>query len=213
MTDTSTSNAMTTDGPLTAANDHASIDPRSFPAGLETTPAGSGEHRTPNGAAPVAAGLTGITVEALKETLQATGYRVELFQADDLVFLRSATGGLPFEIRLVNALPGSDSYADITFVTLFAVNGAFPHDLLNQWNRSRRFARLFLDRPNSTNEFLVLCMDVSLAGGVASHYLSTKIMIWDALVHQLVSWLRHELPQVGAPQAIASDQPGNEARA
>lgn len=86
------------------------------------------------------------------------------------------------------------------------MNGAFPHDLLNQWNRSHRFARLFLDRPDGNTEFLVLCMDLSLIGGVSRDHLRTQIVIWDALVQQLVGWLREEIPRVAAAQPASSDQ-------
>jgi hypothetical protein len=154
-----------------------------------------GGGQAPSGVA-AAATLHAISGDALKEILQAAGYRVDVLLGQGITVLRSATGGLGFEVRLINPVAGGDSFVDMTFVTHFAVEGTFPVDLLNQWNKSRRFARLFLDRPESEGEFLVLALDLSFAGGVSADHVRAHIAIWDTLVHQLVAWLREELPKV-----------------
>ncbi len=78
-------------------------------------------------------------------------------------------------------------------MVLFAIQGAFPSDLLNQWNRTHRFGRLFIDRTMPDREFLVLSLDVSVVGGVTTAFLRHKLLIWDSLMRQLVPWLREEL--------------------
>ena len=85
------------------------------------------------------------------------------------------------------------------FVALFAVRGAFPLDLLNKWNRTHRFGRLFLDKAGPEQEFLVLSLDMSVAGGVSPTYLRAQVEIWDSLVQQLVPWLREELSKITTP--------------
>ncbi|MGO4683754.1 YbjN domain-containing protein [Hyphomicrobium sp. 2TAF46] len=146
--------------------------------------------------------LLGVTSDDVKDTLQAAGYRVEVLTADGMAVLRSATAGLPFDIRLGNQLPGPEGrHLDMTFVALFAVRGVFPEKLLNDWNRTRRFARLFLDRATPDQEFLVLGMDVGIAGGVSTQYLRAQMEIWDALVNQLIAWLRTALPTAVEPAA------------
>lgn len=156
--------------------------------------------------------LASFTPDGVKDALQSAGYRVEVLEANGISVLRSATGGLPFDIRFLNRRPGSeDQHLDMTFVALFAVRGAFPEKLLNEWNRSRRFGRLFLDQPVPGQDFLVLGMDVVCAGGVTPPYLRAHIEIWDALVHQLVGWLRHALPTAIEPTAKDGVGPGAQA--
>lgn len=146
--------------------------------------------------------LLGVASDDVKDTLQEAGYRVEVLTANGIAVLRSATGGLPFDVRLGNRLPGSDErHLDMTFVALFAVRGVFPEKLLNDWNRSRRFGRLFLDQATPDQEFLVLSMDVGIAGGVSAQYLRAQMEIWDALVNQLIAWLRTALPTAVEPTA------------
>lgn len=152
--------------------------------------------------------LSALTREGVKDALQSAGYRVEVLAANGVTVLRSATGGLPFDVRFGNRLPGTDDrHLDMTFVALFAVRGAFPEKLLNDWNKSRRFGRLFLDQPAPDHDFLILGMDVVLAGGVSESYLRVQIEIWDALVHQLGGWLRLALPTAVEPTTKESVGP------
>lgn len=137
----------------------------------------------------------GLTLEDLRAYIQNAGYRAEIVQEGSQEFLRSATNGLPFDIRPGNKFgPGSNRFADVAFVTLFAVRGTLPMELMNSWNRGRRFGRLFVDEPAQT--FLVFCMDVAVAGGVTRDQLRAQIEIWDGLVQQLVPWLREEIAKL-----------------
>lgn len=156
--------------------------------------------------------LTELNMEALRDLVQGAGYRVEMQNEGQMSFLRSATNGLPFDIRPGNSFAGGgERFADVAFVTLFAVRGTLPLDLVNRWNRSRRFGRLFLDTPVAGQQFLVFCMDVSVAGGVAPRQMLAQIELWDSLVQQLIPWLREELSKItpaidttsGAPVADA----------
>lgn len=147
--------------------------------------------------------LFAVSGGTLKEIMQAAGYRVDVLPGDGIVVLRSATGGLGFEIRLMNSAGSEARFADATFLTHFSIEGTFPLELLNRWNKSRRFARLFLDRPEAGSEFLVLTCDLSFAGGVSPDHVRAHIQIWDVLVHQLVAWLREELPKVAPTVASA----------
>ena len=69
---------------------------------------------------------------------------------------------------------------------------------------SRRFARLQFSPP-----FLVFCMDVSAAGGVAPNYLRAQIEIWDRLAQDLIAYLRDELRKLGAPNSTGSAPQAN----
>lgn len=138
--------------------------------------------------------ITQLTLDHLRDVLQQTGYRVE--EATDPVanvpYLRSATGGLAFDVRPGNRLP-DDSFVDVAFTAVLQVQGELPLDLVNRWNATRRFARLQLSQP-----FLVFCQDVSVAGGVMPNHLRAQIEIWDRLVQELIAYLRDELRQLSA---------------
>lgn len=154
-----------------------------------------------------------MTLETLRDLLQDAGYRVETVAEGRARFLRSATSRFAFDIRPGNSVVGSaDHFADIAFVALLAVQGTLPLDLVNRWNCTRRFGRLFLDQSIPGQDFLVLSMDVSFAGGVTLQQLRAQIEIWDSLLQQLVPWLREELSKIApkidtAPRSAAEDRP------
>lgn len=150
--------------------------------------------------------LTHIAPEDLAETLRDRGYRVEIATIEnDQPVLRSATGGLGFSVRFANPVPGREgAFADATFQTLFRVQGDLPLSLVNQWNLTRRFTRLFL-----ASQALVLEMDVSALGGVEREHLRAQSEIWDRLVQELMAFLHAELPKLAkaAPRAEPEDEP------
>jgi hypothetical protein len=150
-----------------------------------------------------------ITLDSLRGSLQQAGYRVETVSDGNVPFLRSASSGLAFDVRLGNGYPGpAGQFADAVFVALFAVRGTFPLELLNKWNRTHRFGRLFLDKVGPDQEFLVLSFDVSVAGGVTPLHLRGQIEIWDSLVQQLIPWLREELSKIAPTIDTPSDAAG-----
>jgi len=153
-----------------------------------------------------------LTLDSLRSALQLVGYRVE--EVTDPVanvpYLRSATGGLAFDIRPGNRLSDVDeSFVDVAFTAVIQVQGELPLDLLNRWNATRRFARLQLSQ-----QFLVFCLDVSVAGGVMPNHLRAQIEIWDRLVQELIGYLRDELRQLstknGATQPVVPQAPERE---
>jgi hypothetical protein len=141
--------------------------------------------------------LQTITLDRLRELLQRFGYRAELVtvEAQKTTFLRSATAGMAFDIRPGNRLPGdTDAYADFSFLALFTIKGGeLPWAIVNNWNNQRRFGRLHIDQG-----FLMLDMDVSVAGGVSAEHLSAQFVIWDQLLQGLITYLRTELPRYAA---------------
>lgn len=148
-----------------------------------------------------------VTLDSLRQILQQAGYRVEtvIDPVAATPYLRSATGGLAFDIRPGNRLVGQDiagqslagqdhGFADVAFTAVLQIQGELPLDLVNRWNATRRFGRLQLSQP-----FLVFCMDVSVAGGVTPGHLRAHIEIWDRLVQELIAYLRDELQRLSAP--------------
>jgi hypothetical protein len=135
-----------------------------------------------------------LSLDSLREILQQAGYRVETVTdpVANVVYLRSATSGLAFDVRPGNRLADSaESFVDLAFTAVLQVQGELPLDVINRWNATRRFARLQLSQP-----FLALLLDVSVAGGVGPGHLRAQIEIWDHLVQQLIAYLREELPKL-----------------
>jgi hypothetical protein len=66
------------------------------------------------------------------------------------------------------------------------ISGELPAKLIGQWNQSKRFSRL-----SEQGEFLVLDMDVVVAGGVDQRYLRANIELWDRLLQEFMLYLRN----------------------
>jgi putative sensory transduction regulator len=146
--------------------------------------------------------ITRLTLDGLRETLQLAGYRVETLTdpVANTGYLRSATAGLAFDVRPGNRLNDADQgFVDFAVVAVLQVQGELPLDIVNRWNATRRFGRLQLSVP-----FLVLTLDVSVAGGVARDHLRAQVEIWDFLVQQLIGYLREELAKTTAANGAAA---------
>ncbi len=152
--------------------------------------------------------LSSFTPEAFQELLQQVGYRAELMtDRPNAPYLRSATGGIPFEVQFVNRLlNGGDGYADITFVVVLGLQSEMPLAAVNDWNNGKRFARLRLIR-----NMLVLDMDVTVIGGLTPAHLQAQIGLWDQLVQELLPFLRETMVKIAGagptPQGKAIVEP------
>lgn len=159
------------------------------------------------GASTGATLLTSIGLDDLRALYQAAGYRVETLGAGGGTFLRSATNGVAFDIRPGNGFAhAEDRFIDFALVVLFAVQGTLPPALQNNWNRTRRFGRLYLDQTTPEQDFLVFALDISIVGGVTPTQLRAQIELGESLIQQLVPWLRDELAKL-APSVAAATQP------
>ena len=65
------------------------------------------------------------------------------------------------------------------------MQGELPPGLAERWNVEKRFARLTLQ-----GVFLVLELDVILAGGVSENYLRATVELWDRLLQEFLLFLR-----------------------
>lgn len=156
------------------------------------------------------ANIVSLSLENLKESFLQAGYRVEHLTdpVNGAPYLRSATGGLAFDIRPGNRLTDEPNrFLDAALVAVFQVQGDLSLDLVNQWNATRRFARLQYSRP-----FLVFSMDFGVYGGVSPAHVRGQIETWDRLVQELIAFLREELSKLyahsGNTQASATPVAG-----
>lgn len=133
--------------------------------------------------------LRAVGVEDLRAILQDAGYRVEALRDErGIPQLRSATSGVAFFVRFGNAAAGAEAFVDVTLYAVLRLQGSLPGNVSEEWNATRRFARLHRD-----GGLIVLQMDVSVIGGVTRQHLSAHIDIWDRLLNDLLRLLRDRL--------------------
>ncbi len=129
--------------------------------------------------------IQSVSLKQLQELLQQMGYRVtESEQAGNRQLL-SASQGIGFAVRLGNPAHEADQALDYTLSCALRVQGEMPAGIESAWNIGKRFARLAVQ-----GEFLVLEMDVIVAGGVAPSYLQATAELWDRLLQEFLLFLR-----------------------
>lgn len=126
-----------------------------------------------------------VNAERLQELLQSAGYRVTVSEQNGMVQLLSASQGVGFAVRLGNPSAEAGSYLDYTLSCALRVQGELPAGLAERWNVEKRFARLTVQ-----GAFLVLELDVILAGGVSENYLRATAELWDRLLQEFLLFLR-----------------------
>ena len=75
---------------------------------------------------------------------------------------------------------------DFTLSCALRIQGALPENMVSDWNRDKRFSRL-----THQGDFLVLEMDVVVAGGVGAAHLRTQVELWDRLMREFLLYLRN----------------------
>ncbi|MFP3757907.1 YbjN domain-containing protein, partial [Cupriavidus sp. SIMBA_020] len=88
-------------------------------------------------------------------------------------------------------------YLDYTLSCVLQVQGELPAELVANWNRTKRFARLA-----SHGAFLALEMDVVVAGGVSERHLRSTVELWDRLIQEFLLHLR-DRPTLAEQEAAA----------
>ncbi|UTH74484.1 YbjN domain-containing protein [Chromobacterium sp. IIBBL 290-4] len=136
-----------------------------------------------------------ISVERLQALFQSMGYRVTVSEHGGMRQLLSASQGIGFSVRPGNPAQAEGEFIDYTLSCPLQVQGELPADLTENWNIDKRFARL-----TRQSGFLVMEMDVVVAGGVGEAYLRATIELWDRLLQELILFLRD--------YASAQQQPG-----
>ncbi|MBN3724085.1 YbjN domain-containing protein [Burkholderia sp. Ac-20379] len=155
--------------------------------------------------------IESIGVEQLAEVLRRAGYRVTLAEQNGAAQLMSASQGVGFAVRFGNsaggapATPAEARFFDYTMSCVLQVQGELPAELVADWNRTKRFARLA-----NHGAFLALEMDVIVAGGVSERYLRSTIELWDRLVQEFLLHLRNR-PAMAEQEAAARVQQGDAA--
>ncbi|CAB1402796.1 FIG00958542: hypothetical protein [Pseudomonas fluorescens] len=147
--------------------------------------------------------ISHVSPQSLTEVLQAAGYRVNQTEQNDIVQLLSASQGIGYAVRFGNPAAEQGSYVDFTFSCALRVQGELPPGVAEQWNATRRFARLSLQ-----GEFLVMEMDVVLAAGVSNDHLRGNLELWDRLLQEFIVYLRDfsQAAQTSTAKAPVAEQ-------
>ncbi|MDS0859795.1 YbjN domain-containing protein [Burkholderia pseudomultivorans] len=148
--------------------------------------------------------IEAVGIEQLADVFRAAGYRVTATEQNGAVQLMSASQGVGFAVRFGNVVPAAQPqnvaearYLDYTLSCVLQVQGELPAQLVADWNRMKRFARLASHGP-----FLALEMDVIAAGGVSTRYLRSTIELWDRMVQEFLLHLRNR-PALAEQEAAA----------
>lgn len=144
-----------------------------------------------------------VNAERLQDLLQSAGYRVTVSEQNGMVQLLSASQGVGFAARMGNPATEAGRYLDYTLSCALRVQGELPAGLAERWNVEKRFARLTVQ-----GVFLVLELDVILAGGVSENYLRATAELWDRLLQEFLLFLRaNATAEAGAEDAdVAAPQ-------
>ena len=113
--------------------------------------------------------------DAMARLLQGKGYRAELLQGENGPYIRSGDSGLTFSIFFLNC-EAKKNCKTIQFFTGFNDAGEVPLARINEWNKTKRFTRAYIDDEKDP----VLEMDVDLEYGMAEQNFLENLAIWTA---------------------------------
>lgn len=137
-----------------------------------------------------------VTADSMTTLLQDAGCRVNRTEQNSVVQLLSASQGIGYAVRFGNSAREQGEYLDFTYSCTLRIQGELPEGLANQWNATRRYARLSVQ-----GEFLVLESDVIVADGVSLKHLQGSLVLWDRLLQEFIVYLRDFSRNAAANQA------------
>ena len=109
-------------------------------------------------AAPAAAEMvTARDPAAIAALLKDKGYRAEIVEGADSTYVRTADSGVPVTIFFMSC-EGRTNCSTIQFYTGFTDAKNVPLERINEWNKTRRFARAYIDNEGDP----VIEMDVDM---------------------------------------------------
>jgi hypothetical protein len=131
--------------------------------------------------------LRGVAIADLETAMERLGLSATLETLPNgTPVLRSAIGGLAFNVRPGGLMASEDGqrHGDFSFNLMVQTEKPVDGNILNEWNRQKRFGRLF-----QRDDFLVLEMDV-LAVGISGDQILASLEIWGRLVVEVLTFLR-----------------------
>ena len=137
--------------------------------------------------------LDAVTPAQVSDAIKAAGAAVTAIEQDGVVRLHSASHGIGFQVLWGNPVSATQ-YADFTLSCPLRVQGGtLPDAVPTAWHRTKRFARVA-----QHGDFVVLEMDVVVAGGVTPAHLAFSMRLWMQMMGEFFLHLRNHTP---APEA------------
>lgn len=151
--------------------------------------------------------IEAVTPEQVSDAIKAAGGAVTAIEQEGVVRLHSASHGIGFQVLWGSPFaPGQ--YADFTLsCPLHVQGGTLPEAVLGAWHRSKRFARVA-----QHGDFVVLEMDVVVAGGVSAAHLAFAARLWMQMMGEFFTHLRNHGP-AAAGRGDAANTPAAPAAA
>lgn len=147
--------------------------------------------------------LFSVSADQVSEAIKASGCAVTAIEQDGVVRLHSASHGVGFQVLWGNAL-AEGQYVDFTLSCPLRVQGGtLPDGVMADWHRAKRFARVA-----QHGDFVVLEMDVLVAGGISARHLAVVAQLWTQMMGEFFLHLRNvRLPEGAASTApVAQDE-------
>jgi hypothetical protein len=115
----------------------------------------------------------GLTAEEVASWMQDAGYQAKIVtEKNGQKTITSSTGGVRFHVGFYDCK--SQRCASIQFFAGFNTQGALNPVKMNEWNRSKRWARGYVDQVNDP----WIEMDVDLSPGGTYEILNDEFAIW-----------------------------------
>lgn len=142
--------------------------------------------------------LNTVTHVEVSDAIKNAGCAVTTNEQDGITRIHSASHGIGFQVLWGNAL-SAGQFVDFTLSCPLRIQGGtLPEGVLTEWHRTKRFARVALH-----GDFVVLEMDVMVAGGVTPANLEIGIQLWTQMMGQFFLHLRNFKPETAAPAEVA----------
>lgn len=131
---------------------------------------------------PLGGMVTGNDVARVVEIVSAYG-QAEQRQDESGVWIRCEVDGIVYSISFLNCDETGGGCTTVQFRAWWEANGIHTVEMMNQWNRDRRFSAAYLDDSmNPTIEW-----DVNLAGGVTAVNFDDDLQWWHSVMREFRS--------------------------
>ena len=135
--------------------------------------------------------ITGNSVDAILAAAQSYGQATLDRQANGDPQIRGAMLGVGYSIYFRNCTDNTDC-EDLNFYC-----GILDHkasaDAINEWNRTRRFGKAYLDNDGDT----VVEMDLNIEGGVSAENLDAAFGVWEIVLSEFTSYVGYDPTRSG----------------
>lgn len=119
----------------------------------------------------------GVTPDEVARVMQHRGFRAEITTADDgRPLIKSSSSGYRFGVYFYGCK--QDRCPSIQFASAFDMADGMSLKSINEWNRTSRFGRAYLD--DESDPFIE--MDVDVERGFTTEALSNNLSTWEAVL-------------------------------